>query len=296
LEESFDIQTLAAGAGPSGLQAETGRRLGSLKIYTGSVLLGLTVVLAIISAFWTPRDPNAIHIDHPLAGPERSFLLGTDAFGRDVLSRIMVGAGSTLFVAAIATAFATLLGCVLAGFCVVVRSVVETVIMRMADIVLGLPGILLAIVLTASLGPGNDTLVIAIALSFAPVVTRITRSGALEVMHREFVLAARAYGRGSPYIFFRHVLPNIAGLIIVQTTVLFATAILVEAALSYLGFGDPPPTASWGVMLSDAQAYVFTDPLLAVWPGLAIMVSVLGLGLLGDGLRDRFDPKLQMAK
>lgn len=265
-----------------------------LNFVTGFLLVATVVATAIVSFVWTPHDPTFVDSSKPLLplGSD-GHPLGTDQFGRDLLSQIMVGSRTALFVGILAVAIAIAIGIPLGGFAAAKRGWVEEVVMRTADVVYAFPPVLLAILLVARLRPGTASAMIAIGIAYVPIVARVTRGASLSIFQRDYVAAARAYGRSSAYIFRRHVLPNIASVLIVQATILFALAILAEAALSFLGIGTQPPTASWGRSLRDAQTFLVVTPRLAIWPGLAIAFTVLGFNLLGDGIRDALDPRLE---
>ena len=263
-------------------------------LIAGGLLVGLVVVTALLSFVWTPRSSTHVLISERFLGPgEGGYLLGSDQFGRDVFSMLMVGARNTLFVGIVAVGIAVVLGVPLGGLAALRRGVPEEVVMRSSDVMLAFPALLLAILFAAVFRPGTLTAMVAIGLAFTPVFARLVRGAGLQVMAQDYVTAARTFGSSSPGIFWRHLLPNVANVLIVQATVAFALAILAEAALSYLGLGTQPPTPSWGRMLNDAQNYLNQSALLALWPGLAIALSVLGFNLLGDGLRDVLDPKIQ---
>ncbi|GAA3469587.1 ABC transporter permease [Nonomuraea roseola] len=260
----------------------------------GAVLVGLTVVAALVSFVWTPHDPTLVDAAHRLAPPGGDYLLGTDKFGRDTLSQLMVGARTTLYVGIVAVGIAAVIGTplgMLAGM--TPRGWLSELIMRVNDLVFAFPALLLAVMLGAVYGAGTLTAMIAIGVATVPAFARIARAATMQVMLTDYIMAARASGRRGPAIALRHVLPNIGSMLIVQASVSFAIAILAEAALSFLGFGTRPPTPSWGRMLQEAQELLFSTPRLALWPGLAIALAVLGFNLLGDGLRDHLDPKLR---
>ena len=233
-----------------------------------------------------------MNMDARLLPPSAQFWMGTDAFGRDVLSQIMVGARSSIAVGLIAVGIGLLVGTALGLLAAALRGWVEECIMRLSDFTFAFPAILSAIMMTAVFGPGMVNAIVAIGIFNIHTFARITRASANAIWARDYVLAARACGKHRLSITWQHVLPNIAGVLTVQATIQFALAILAEAALSYLGLGTQPPQPSWGRMLSEAQTLMFQAPLLAVWPGVAIALSVLGLNLLGDGLRDLLDPRL----
>ena len=258
----------------------------------GATLSGLMVLAAIVSLFWQPWPPAEIDIPGKLQPPGAAHWLGTDSLGRDIASQLLVGAQSSLVVGVIAVGIGLVVGVALGALASARRGWVEELVMRFSDFTFAFPALLSAIMLGAIAGPGLLTGIVAIGIFNIPVFARLTRGAANAVWAREYVLAARAAGKGGWRITLDHVLPNIANVLIVQATVAFATAILAEAALSYLGLGTQPPQPSWGRMLNEAQAQMFQAPLLAVWPGLAIVLAVLGLNLMGDGLRDLLDPKL----
>lgn len=258
----------------------------------GGILSATLVGIAVLSVAWTPYDPTKMNIRGRFADPTWNHLLGTDQFGRDILSIIMSGAQNSITVGVVAVGIGLTFGISLGLLASARRGWWEEIIMRMSDFMFAFPAILLAIMLVATIGPGAVNAIVAIGIFSIPVFARLTRGAANAVWAREFVLAARAAGKGRFRITVEHILPNIVSVIVVQTTIQFALAILAEAALSYLGIGSQPPTPSWGRMLSEAQTMIFLNPWLAVYPGLAIALSVLGLNLLGDGLRDVIDPRL----
>ena len=258
----------------------------------GAALTLLLLLMAALSFIWTPHSAYAVDMNVALQPPSASYWLGTDAYGRDVASQILIGARASIAVGLIAVGIGLALGVVLGLIAAARRGWVEEVIMRLADFTFAFPALLSAIMLTAVFGPGMVNAVIAIGIFNIPTFARITRASANAIWARDYVMAARACGQSRTAITLRHVLPNIAAALVVQATIQFALAILAEAALSYLGLGTQPPQPSWGRMLSEAQTLMFQAPLLAVWPGVAIALSVLGLNLLGDGLRDLLDPKL----
>ncbi|RZQ64955.1 ABC transporter permease [Amycolatopsis suaedae] len=262
-------------------------------LVTGAVLVGLVVLAAVVSFLWTPHDPLRVDAAVRLVGPTGDHLLGTDRFGRDIVSQLMVGARTTLYVGVVAVGVAAVIGTPLGVLAGMSSRWLGELVMRVNDLVLAFPALLLAILFGAVFGADTLTAMLAIGIATIPSFARIARSGTLRVMSTEYVLAARSAGRSRWYIAWRHVLPNISGLIIVQSSVSFAIAVLAEAALSFLGFGTRPPTPSWGRMLQESQELLAVEPRLALVPGIAIAVAVLGFNLLGDGLRDRFDPRLR---
>ncbi len=260
---------------------------------TGLLLTGLLVMVALVSVWWTPVAPDEMDLEAMLAEPSAAHWLGTDAFGRDVGSLLMQGAQASLLAGVIAVGIGLGAGLLLGLLAAARPGRLSAAIMRTADFMLAFPALLMAIMLTAVFGAGLTNAIVAVGIYNIPSFVRITRAAAAGVWSREYALAARGCGLSGWQITRRHVLPNILPLLLVQATVRFAVAILAEAALSFLGFGVQPPQPSWGRMLADAQPVLFEAPLQALWPGLAIMLAVLGLNLLGDGLRDLLDPKFR---
>jgi peptide/nickel transport system permease protein len=268
------------------------RALRHPSFVVGAALTLLLAAAAIVSLLWSPYPPGDIDIPNKLQPPSAAHWLGTDSLGRDIASQLLVGAQNSIVVGVVAVGIGLLVGVAVGCLASARRGWVEEVAMRASDFIFAFPALLSAIMLTAIYGPGLVMSIVAIGIFNIPVFARITRGAANAVWSREYVLAARSAGKGPLAITLDHVLPNIASPLIVQATISFATAILAEAALSYLGLGTQPPQPSWGRMLNEAQTQMFQAPLLAVWPGVAIMASVLGLNLVGDGLRDLLDPKL----
>lgn len=268
------------------------RARGHRSFMIGALLTLLLVATALVSLVWTPYSPYEMDLPGKLQPPGASHWLGTDPFGRDVASLLLMGARASIIVGVIAVGIGLVIGTALGLLASARRGWVEETIMRLSDFGFAFPAILSAIMLTAVFGAGMVNAIIAIGIYNIPTFARITRASANAVWSREFVLAARACGKGTFSITMEHVLPNILSVLIVQATIRFAIAILAEAALSYLGLGTQPPQPSWGRMLSEAQTLLFQAPLLAVFPGVAIALAVLGLNLLGDGLRDLLDPRL----
>lgn len=263
----------------------------NFSLYLGAGIVGVVVVMAVVSLFWIPHDPvQAVPADR-LHGPSAQYWLGTDRFGRDIASRLFVGAQVSLFVGVIAVSISGLLGIPFGVWAAMRGGWTDVVIMRGADLLLAFPALLLAIVAAAVFGPSVLTAMLAIGVSGVPGFARVARAGALQVLTQDYISAARISGVPEPVIAWRHIWPNIRAMAIVQASVAFALAILAEAALSFLGLGVSPPHPSWGLMLQAAQTQLGTSPLLAVWPGLAIALTVLGFNLLGDGLRDVLDPR-----
>ena len=265
-------------------------------LLAGAAIVALVAAAALISFFFTPFDPLQVNAPARLQGPSLQHWLGTDNLGRDLLSRILVGARITLLVGVVSVGIAVLIGTPVGIWAGMKRGAVEEITMRGADILLAFPALLLAIMFAAIYGASTVSAMAAIGLASVPGFARVARAGTLQVMNAEYVLAARAAAQRPVRIAARHVLPNITGMLLIQCSVTFALAVLAEAALSFLGLGTPPPVPSWGRMLQESQQYWGTFPAMAIWPGLAIALAVMGFNLLGDGLRDRLDPKLGRGK
>ena len=274
---------------PTGLAR---RALAHRSFLIGGVLTLLLLLAAGLSLVWTPWSPYEVDMAAKLQAPDSLHWLGTAPFGRDVASLLLVGARNSILVGLIAVSIGLAVGTALGLLAAARGGWLEELIMRLADFTFAFPAILSAIMLTAVFGAGIVNAIIAIGIFNIPTFARITRASARSIWAREYVLAARACGKGPWRITLDHVLPNMLSVLIVQATIQFALAILAEAALSYLGLGTQPPQPSWGRMLAEAQTLLFQAPLLAVFPGLAIAMAVLGLNLLGDGLRDVLDPRL----
>jgi peptide/nickel transport system permease protein len=271
---------------------EKRRVLRHPSLAVGALLCALLGATAAVSLVWTPYSPTDLDIPHKLALPSAAHWFGTDNLGRDVVSLIMAGARNSILVGIIAVAIGLVLGTFVGTLAAARKGWVEEIAMRLSDFTFAFPAVLSAIMLTAIFGPGIMNSITAIGIFNIPVFARVTRASANAVWTREYILAARVAGKNKLQITLEHVLPNIMPVIIVQATIQFATAILAEAALSYLGLGTQPPQASWGRMLNEAQTLMFQAPRLAIYPGIAIALSVLGLNLVGDGLRDLLDPRL----
>jgi peptide/nickel transport system permease protein len=272
------------------------RALRHRSFVIGGTLCLVVLGAALLSLVWTPWSAYDLDLAAKLQPSSSAHWLGTDIFGRDIVSLLLVGARSSIMVGVIAVGIGLLFGLLLGLVAAARKGWVEEAIMRLSDFTFAFPAVLSAIMLAAVAGPGMVTSITAIGIFQIPTFVRVTRASANAIWAREFVLAARASGKGKVRITIEHVLPNILSVLIVQATIQFALAILAEAALSYLGLGTQPPQPSWGRMLNDAQSLLFQAPMLAVYPGIAIAIAVLGLNLLGDGLRDLFDPRLARAR
>ncbi|MDP5334147.1 MAG: ABC transporter permease [Paracoccaceae bacterium] len=264
-----------------------------------SLVIGLALSLifvgaALVSFVWVPQDVATLDIANKMKTPSAAHPLGTDHFGRDILSMIMVGARTSIAVAVVAVVIGMGLGVPL-GLAAAARrgSLLDEVIMRGNDLVFAFPSLLIAIMITAVFGPSARKAIIAIGIFNIPVFARLTRGAALSLWTRDYVLAARVAGKGAVRISAEHILPNVTNLLIVQGTIQFSLGILAEAALSYVGLGAQPPVPSWGRMLAESQTMISLAPHMAIFPGMAILLTVLGLNLMGDGLRDLFDPRIR---
>ena len=258
----------------------------------GAVLMIAIVLMAFLSLFYTPYDPISMSLRDRLMSPNLGHPLGTDQYGRDILSRIMQGSMNSIIVGLVAVGIGMSFGIFLGSLAAHRGGFLDEAIMRFSDLLYGFPAVLSAILITSIFGPGIVNSMIAIGIFNIPIFARLTRATSLSIWEREFVMAARAAGGGDLRIVIRHIIPNILSPLIVQATVQFAVAILAEAALSYLGMGTQPPQASWGRMLNEAQTFMSMSPWMAIFPGMAIAWAVLGLNLLGDGLRDILDPRM----
>jgi peptide/nickel transport system permease protein len=263
----------------------------SPRFVSGVVLLAPVAVLALVSSFWTPYDPTAIDIAARLLPPSHAHWLGTDAFGRDVLSMLMRGARSALAVPLCALLVGVGVGVPLGLVAAARPGIVDESLMRATDVVYAFPAVLIAVLIAASMGPGALDTVAAIAIISIPVLARLTRNTARGQWSRDYVAAARLSGLSLAAVSVRHILPNIARLLTVQVTILLSVAVLADAALSYIGLGAQPPEPSWGHMIEEAQTLLASAPWLCIFPGLAVVATVLGFGLLGESLGARHDPR-----
>ena len=265
------------------------RRRPKATLLIGIVLTGLIVLMALVSLFWLPY-PLADTSGGRLEGPSALHLLGTDRLGRDLLSQLMWGARIALVVGTCAVAIAAVLGTIVGLLAAFARPWVDDTLSAGLDVVIAFPVLLLAMLVVAVQGASLWSAVLAIGLAMSAVVARLTRILARRVLQEQFITAARTSGTGVLGVVFQHVLPNIAPTLAVSLALQFGAAVLAEASLSYLGLGAPPPNASWGRMLQEAQGTVLTAPVGAIAPGVAIIALVLGVNFLADGLRDLADP------
>jgi peptide/nickel transport system permease protein len=260
------------------------RRAGFI---AGAAITGFFAGITVLAEFWTPYDPAVLSIIDKLQAPNLHHWFGTDQLGRDVLSLIMAGAKNSVGVALLSVIIGVFIGVPLGLLAAARRGAIDELIMRGNDLVFAFPSLLLAILITAVFGPGAVNAIIAIGIFNIPVFARVVRGGALQLWTRDYTLAARVAGKGSMRISLEHILPNLVGLLAVQGTIQFSLGVIAEAGLSYVGLGAQPPTPSWGRMLNEAQTLTALAPTLALFPGIAVLSFVLGLNLLGDGLRHR---------
>jgi peptide/nickel transport system permease protein len=259
----------------------------------GTALILLVVVLALLASVVAPYDPTEMKVVDALKRPSIPHPFGTDRFGRDVLSRTIYGSRIALGVALSSIALAFVVGTVLGLVSGYAGGWPDLVIGRVMDVLFSFPTLILAIAISAMLGPGLNNAALAIAVVYVPLFSRVARGPVIAEREKDHVAAAQGLGARWPRVVFRHILPNVLAPLIVQASVSLAFAILIEASLSYLGLGTQPPDPSWGTMLNEGRTYLETAPWMSIFPGLAIMVAVFGFNLLGDGLRDTLDPQLR---
>ncbi len=259
----------------------------------GMLITAMVVVTALLAPLLAPYDPFQLNVTERLQGPSRAHWMGTDHLGRDIFSRVVFGARISLEVGVVAVALGTVVGLIAGAAAGYIGGRTDTIIMSLMDAIYAFPAVLLALVLVAVFKPSLVTVMTAIAIVRIPIFARTVRGSVLAEREQEYIQAARALGQREWVILSRHILPNILAPLIVVTTTYFATAIVVEASLSFLGLGVPPPAASWGVMLNDGRRFMEATPHVVIFPGMAISLTVLGFNLLGDGLRDVLDPRLK---
>jgi peptide/nickel transport system permease protein len=259
----------------------------------GLFLVVIYIGVALLANIIVPFDPTDQHTKDRMQPPNSTYLLGTDEFGRDILSRLIYGARNSLTISVFSVAVACSLGVTLGMVAGYLGGITDNVIMRLMDLLFAFPAILLALFIVTVLGPGGRNTILAISIVYTPIFARVARGPVLIIKNEEFVLAARALGAGHPRTLLRHILPNITAPILVQISLALSWVMLTEASLSFLGLGTIPPNPSWGSMLSDSRLLMELAPWTAIFPGLALMFGVLGFSLLGDGLRDMFDPRLR---
>jgi peptide/nickel transport system permease protein len=269
-----------------------GRLVRSPLGLAGTVILGVVGLLVALGPELAPYDPQAFHMRHRLEGPSAAFWFGTDNFGRDVFSRVLAGARSTVMFGVVATALGTGVGTLIGLLSGYAGGRMDETIMRAVDALLAIPNLLLTLLIVTALGASTTNAVLAVGLAFAPGMARIARSVTLSVRTRDFVAAALARGEGAGYIMLREILPNVAAPVIVEGSIRVAFAIMLGATLSFLGLGAQPPASDWGLMVAEARAHMFRNPWLVVWPGVGIALVAIGFNLFGDGLRDALNPRV----
>ncbi len=271
-------------------------KLPPLNALIGGALIGTLLVVAGIGAVWTPYDPLRLSFRYKLAPPSEMFWLGTDEFGRDVLSRLMAGAATSVWISVLTVALAVVLGTLIGLFSGYMRGWTDRVIMAFNDALLAFPGILLALGLLAVVGANKYGIILALGLAYTPSVARIVRGTALSLREREFIAASRVMGNSEGYTMARHILPNCIAPLTVLATSMFGYVLLAESALSFLGLGVPPPAPTWGNMLAASRPYIGQAMWLGIFPGLCISLTLLGINLLGDAVRDKLDPRMRGAR
>lgn len=277
---------------PVAAQPKRRRRLAANAL-VGGVIIAVVLIAAIMGAVWTPYDPLGINFGARLKGPSAQYWLGTDEFGRDVLSRLMAGAASSVWISLLTVSFAVLAGTTIGVFTGFVRGWTDRIVMAFNNALLAFPGLLLALGLLAVVGANKYGIILALGLAYTPSVTRIVRGTVLSLREREFIESSRVLGNSELYTMFRHVLPNCIAPLTVLATSMFGWVILAESALSFLGLGVPPPAPTWGNMLASARPFMAQAAYLSIFPGLCISLTLLGINLLGDAVRDRFDPRMR---
>jgi len=266
--------------------------LQTANAWIGGVLLVMLVLLGLIGLVWTPYDPLMIDLTSRLHAPSASHWLGTDEFGRDVFSRIMMATRTSLWISFLSVLAAVVAGTLLGLFAGFFRGWIDRLLMMVNDAVLAFPGILMALGLIAVIGPSQYGIVLALGIAYTPPVVRMVRGNVLSLREREFIESSRVIGNSELYTMLRHIAPNCVAPLTVLATSMFGWAILSESALSFLGLGVPPPAATWGNMLSASRSYMATASWLVIYPGLFISLALIGINLFGDAMRDFFDPRM----
>jgi peptide/nickel transport system permease protein len=267
-------------------------RMPSFNALIGGLLVAVLLAMALIGVFWTPYDPLKLDLVHRFQPPSWAHVLGTDEFGRDVFSRIIIGARTSLWISLLTVSLAITVGTLfglLAGY---LRGWTDRLLMMVNDALLAFPGMLLALGLLAIVGASQYGIVLALGIAYIPTVVRVVRSTVLSLREREFIEASRVIGNSELYTMWKHIAPNCVAPLIVLATSMFGWAILSESALSFLGLGVPPPAATWGNMLAASRPHLATAPWLGFFPGLMIAIALIGINLFGDALRDRLDPRM----
>ena len=286
---SSRLRLALANAGQQTLRAFNANKTS----WAGLLLFLLAVVLAILAPLLAPHDPIEQNVFQRLQGPSETYLLGTDYFGRDILSRLLYGARISLWIGVVSIAIAMVIGSFLGIVAGYFGGRLDILLMQMMDVLLAFPSLILGLIVVAMLGPTMTNLIIAIALTAIPPFARIARSPTIAIKHREFIDAGRALGYSDTRLMGRHILPNVLPEVLVMASLWLATAIRVEASLAFIGLGVKPPTPTWGGMIREGFENILDNPWLAICPGVAILIVVFALNLLGDGLRDAVDPRLR---
>lgn len=263
-----------------------------LNLWIGGCITAFFLVSSLLSIFWTPFDPNYVDTAIPFLGvAEKGHFLGTDIAGRDLFSALLSGSKMSVFMGCTTAAISIFLGTFLGFVAVAISPLVDEIVMRLLDVLMAIPGVIIALVVATVIGPSPRSTVIVLSLFFSPVIARVVRAATIPILNEDFVKSARMYGRGTLYCLFRHVLPNISSILVVQFSLYTANAVLAESGLSYLGVGISRPQISWGTLLKEAQETVGPTSGLMLLPATVILIFVFGLNLFGDGLRDVFDPR-----
>lgn len=257
----------------------------------GALLVGIVFLAAAVGAFWTPHDPVEINADLVLASPSAQHWFGTDEWGRDLFSRVLVGAGVSVTISLAVSCCATVVGSLIGAASGFFGGWLDRVMLAVTDALLAFPSLIMALAVVAVFSSSQDAVIMALTVAYVPSVVRIVRSTTLTLRQRDFVAASTVMGNSRLFTLWRHILPNTVGPVLVLATSLFGWSLLAESALSFLGLGVPPPAPSWGGMLSDSREFLADAPILALAPGIAISMALLGINLLGDALRDHFDPR-----
>jgi peptide/nickel transport system permease protein len=259
----------------------------------GGTLIGILLATACIGALWTPYDPLKLSFREKLAAPSALHWLGTDEFGRDVLSRLMAGAATSVWISILTVTLAVIAGTTIGLFSGYMRGWTDRIIMAFNDALLAFPGILLALGLLAVVGANKYGIIVALGIAYTPSVARVVRGTVLSLREREFIAASRVMGNSEGFTMARHILPNCIAPLTVLATSMFGYVLLAESALSFLGLGVPPPAPTWGNMLAGSRPYIGQAVWLGIFPGLCISLTLLGINLLGDAVRDRLDPRMR---
>ena len=259
----------------------------------GSIVILAMIIMAIFAPFMAPYEPDKIDMDNRLLQPNRAHLLGTDFHGRDTLSRVIYGTRISFLIGIVAVGIGAIAGMALGLIAGYIGGKTNAVIMRLMDAIMAFPGLLLALIIAAMLGSGLMNIIIALSFAMVPMFARLTRGQVISLMENDYILAGRSMGASNLRIMLVHLLPNCFPVLIVGFTMMLGTTILAEAGLSFLGAGVPPPTPSWGAMVSNGYIYITTNPLLSIAPGVAVMLLVFAFNMVGDGLRDALDPRLR---